>query len=159
MDLSTHDARLALAGKYAAKYSLDPAIVAAVCEQESGWNPWAVRYEPAFFERYVSPLNLADPTEAYARAFSFGLMQVMGQVARERGFQGRSLTQLCDPDIGVDVGCKKLQQCFAAKPDDPEAALLMYNGGGNAFYGKQVLARVAHYVNDVHDVHDAQGAD
>lgn len=155
MDLSTHDARLALAGKYAAKYSLDPMIVAAVCEQESGWNPWAVRYEPAFFERYISPLNLADPTEAYARAFSFGLMQVMGQVAREHGFQGRSLTQLCDPDIGIDIGCKKLQKCFALKPDNPEAALLVYNGGGNTYYGKQVLARVANYMLSASD---AQGA-
>jgi len=152
MDLSTNDARLALAGKYAAKYGLDPAIVCAVIEQESGWNPWSVRYEPAFFQRYVMPLNIADPTEAYARAFSFGLMQTMGQVAREQGFAGRSLTQLCDPDIGVDVGCRKLKKCFLAYPDSPEVALLAYNGGGNPDYGKQVLARVAKY-------QPAQGAD
>jgi soluble lytic murein transglycosylase-like protein len=144
LDLSTIDARLALAGKYARKYGLDPSIVAAVAEQESTWNPWAVRYEPAFFERYILPLNLPDPTEAYARAFSFGLMQVMGQVAREQGFAARSLTQLCDPDIGMDIGCRKLEKCFAQN-SDPEKALLAYNGGGNAEYGKQVLARVIHY--------------
>lgn len=153
MDLTTNDARFALAGKYAAKYTLDPATVAAVCEQESGWVPWAMRYEPAFYERYIVPLHLVDPTEAQARAFSYGLMQVMGQVAREQGFTGRFLTQLCDPDIGVEVGCRKLQKCFALYPSNPEVALLHYNGGGNELYGKQVLARVAHYA------HDAQGAD
>src|SRR5271157_1000753 len=144
MDLSTNDARMALATKYAAKYSLDPAIVAAVCEQESAWNPWAVRFESAFYERYILPLNLIDQTEAEARAFSYGLMQVMGQTAREQGFAGRFLTQLCDPDAGVEIGCRKLQKCFALY-SEPEVALLKYNGGGNPDYGKQVLLRVIHY--------------
>lgn len=152
MDLSTNDARLALAKKWAAKYGLDPFIVCAVIEQESGWNPWAMRFEPAFLSRYISSMNL-EATEAQARSTSFGLMQTMGQVARERGFQGKFLTQLCDPDLGVDIGCRKLQECFAAHNGDPETSLLAYNGGGNAFYGQQVLARVAHYA------HDAQGAD
>jgi hypothetical protein len=37
-----------LAGKWAAKYGLNPYIVAAVCEQESGWNPYVhyVHYVP-----------------------------------------------------------------------------------------------------------------
>ena len=109
-----------------------------------------MRYEPAFYERYLLPLRLADNTEAQARAFSYGLMQTMGQVAREQAFTGKFLTQLCDPDIGVEVGCRKLQKCFALY-NDPEVALLKYNGGGNPEYGKQVLARVAHYT--------AQGAD
>ena len=48
MDLSTIDARMQLAGKWAAKYGLNPYIVAAVCEQESGWNPYVhyVHYVP-----------------------------------------------------------------------------------------------------------------
>jgi soluble lytic murein transglycosylase-like protein len=145
MDLSTNDARLALAGKYAAKYGLDPAIVAAVCEQESSWNTWAIRFEPAFEVRYIHPALPAAPTTLeLTKAMSFGLMQVMGEVAIEFGWQGRFLTQLCDPDIGVDIGCRKLQKCFSAHCD-PEASLLAYNGGGNSFYGKQVLARVQHY--------------
>lgn len=80
---------LTLAHKAATAQSLDPALVCAVVEQESGWNPWAMRYEPAFFTRYVAPLytnNKITATEAWARGFSWGLMQVMGQVARESGF-------------------------------------------------------------------------
>jgi soluble lytic murein transglycosylase-like protein len=145
VDLSTNDARLALAAKYAAKYALETAIVAAVCEQESAWNPFAIRWEPGFYNKYVVGMNLSDATEKQMRGVSFGLMQVMGQVARELGFQGRFLTQLCDPDIGVDVGCRKLASCFKSY-NEPETALLSYNGDGNPDYGKQVLARVASYL-------------
>jgi soluble lytic murein transglycosylase-like protein len=145
MDLTTNDARVALARKWATKYGLDTFIVCAVIEQESSWNPWAMRYEPAFLLRYIDPMRLTDDTEAHARATSFGLMQIMGQTAREKGFQPRFLTELCDPDTGVEMGCRKLQECFAVH-GDPETSLLAYNGGGNPDYGKQVLARVAHYM-------------
>jgi hypothetical protein len=40
---------LLLARKAAATQSLDPGLVCAVVEQESAWNPWAMRYVPAFF--------------------------------------------------------------------------------------------------------------
>lgn len=144
MDLSTNDVRLALARKWALKYSLDPFLVCAVIEQESSWNPWAVRFEPLFLQHYVKPLLLKDETEETLRAHSFGLMQVMGQVARELGFAGRFLTELSDPDTGVDFGCRKLQHCIASH-SDAETALLAYNGGSNAQYAAQVLGRMAHY--------------
>jgi soluble lytic murein transglycosylase-like protein len=145
MDLTTNDARVALAAKWAPKYGLNPYIVCAVCEQESAWNPFAVRFEPAFEARYIRPaLPAAPTTRELTEAISFGLMQVMGEVAIECGWAGKFLTELCDPDTGVDFGCRKLQKCFAAHPN-PEQALLAYNGGGNQFYGKQVLARVTHY--------------
>lgn len=83
-----------LARKAASAQSLDEALVCAVVEQESGWNPWAMRYEPAFFAKYVAGLYTnykVTASEAYARGFSWGLMQVMGQVARETGFEGPCL--------------------------------------------------------------------
>lgn len=154
MDLSTNDARLALAKKWATKYGLDPLIVCAVIEQESAWNPFAVRFEPEFLAHYVKPINPAAPTtQEITRAMSFGLMQCMGLTAIEFGWRGVFLTDLCDPDTGVDFGCRKLQKCFSIHGDD-ETSLLAYNGGGNAFYGKQVLARVAHY-----EPPTAEGAD
>ncbi len=145
-DLSTPLLRLLFVAPAAVKYGLDPALVAAVCEQESEWNPWAVRYEPAFYLRYIEPMNLNSHTEAQMRSASFGLMQIMGQTAREFGFDGRFLTELCDPDQGVLYGCRKLQKCFSIH-GDAETALLAYNGGSNKDYPAQVLARVAHYQN------------
>jgi soluble lytic murein transglycosylase-like protein len=140
---------VALARKAAAAQSLDPALVCAVIEQESGWNPWAMRYEPAFFSKYVAGLytnNKITATEAYARGFSWGLMQVMGQVAREFGFDALFLSALCDPEQGLAVGCKVLRKKFDAMADDSTRALLAWNGGGNSNYAAQVLARRAHYL-------------
>ena len=140
---------LALARKAAAFQSLDPALVCAVVEQESGWNPWAIRYEPLFFSKYVAPLytnNKIAATEAYARGFSWGLMQVMGQVAREVGFDALFLSAMCDPEQGLVIGCKVLRKKLDAMAGDTTRGLLAWNGGGNPSYAAQVLARRTHYL-------------
>lgn len=140
---------LAQARKYANAHSLDAALVCAVIEQESSWNPWAIRYEPAFFAKYVAPLytnNKVSATEAYARGFSWGLMQVMGQVAREFGCDAPFLSALCDPEQGIAIGCKVLRRKFDAMAGDTTRALLAWNGGGNPAYPAQVLARRPHYL-------------
>jgi soluble lytic murein transglycosylase-like protein len=45
-----------LAKDQAKQFALDPALVCAVVEQESEWNPWAIRAEKGFETRYVDPL-------------------------------------------------------------------------------------------------------
>ncbi|MDP9339077.1 MAG: lytic transglycosylase domain-containing protein [Acidobacteriota bacterium] len=140
---------IALARKAATAQSLDPALVCAVVEQESAWNPWALRFEPAFFAKYVAALYTnykVTASEAYARGFSWGLMQVMGQVARETGFDGPFLSALCDPEQSLALGCKVLRKKFDAVGGDCSRALLAWNGGGNAAYPTQVLARRPHYL-------------
>ena len=140
---------LALAHHAAHAHSLWPELVCAVVEQESAWNPWALRYEPSFYARYVQPQitsgSLTSETEARARAFSWGLMQVMGQVAREHGFAASSLAALCEPAVGLDVGCRVLAAKLAAAEGNVGRALLLWNGGGNRGYSAAVLARTAHY--------------
>jgi len=141
---------IALAQQKAARHELAPELVCAVCEQESNWTPWAMRYEPGFFARYVAPAYASSPhpwtiTEAQARATSWGLMQVMGQVAREFGFKGAFLTELCDPAAGLEIGCLVLAAKLAAADGNVEKALLLWNGGGNAQYPEQVLARAEKY--------------
>jgi soluble lytic murein transglycosylase-like protein len=140
---------VALARKAAAAQSLDPALVCAVVEQESAWNPWAMRYEPAFFAKYVAHLytnNKITASEACARGFSWGLMQVMGQVAREMGFDGTFLSATCDPEESLTIGCKLLRKKIDAMDGDTTRGLLAWNGGGNPAYPAQVLARRAHYL-------------
>jgi soluble lytic murein transglycosylase-like protein len=137
-----------LTREIAAAHDLDPALVCAVVEQESAWNPWALCYEPAFLSRYVAPLYTAGKltaTEAYARSMSWGLMQVMGQVAREHGFDGDSLAELCDPVVGVDFGCRILAARLVRARGDATAALLAWNGGANSNYAAEVLARTRNY--------------
>src|SRR5579863_3306493 len=140
---------LALAHKAAATQSLDPALVCAVVEQESGWNPWAIRYEPAFFAKYVAPLytnNKISASEAYARGFSWGLMQVMGQTARENGYTEPFLSSLCDPADALEIGCRVLRKKFETAAGDTVRTLLAWNGGSNPAYPAQVLARRTHYL-------------
>jgi soluble lytic murein transglycosylase-like protein len=137
-----------LARRIADEHSLDPALVCAVIEQESAWDPWAVRYEPGFLSRYVAPLYTAgkfSATEAYTRSMSWGLMQVMGQVAREFGFEEPSLAELCDPSTGVEFGCRILAARLKRARGDTPAALLAWNGGANPHYATEVLARTRNY--------------
>lgn len=136
-------ALVALAKEIAAKHSLDPALVCAICEHESSWDAWAVRYEPSFEKRYI-PQGL-EPTEHYSRAFSYGLMQIMGETARELGFLGKFLPQLCDPAIGIEYGCRKLDWCMKASKGDAHDALQKYNGGADPNYGASVLALKGKY--------------
>lgn len=140
---------VSLARKAAAANSLDSSLVCAIVEQESSWNPWAIRFEPLFFAKYVAPLytnNKVSASEAYARGFSWGLMQVMGQVARENGYTEPFLSSLCDPADALEIGCRVLRKKFEAAAGDTTRALLAWNGGSNPAYPVQVLARRIHYL-------------
>jgi soluble lytic murein transglycosylase-like protein len=135
---------IALARAAAAQHLLDSALVCAVIEQESSWEPHAIRYEPAFRTRYVAPLGL-PPTEEVARSISWGLMQVMGQVAREHAFARKSLAALCDPATGLEIGCAVLASKLSASAGAVSRALELWNGGANSDYAAQVIARIANY--------------
>lgn len=105
---------IALIRHSAERHGLPPALVGALVHVESAGDPWAVRFEPLFLRQYLQGLRFAPrppcsfDTEQHGRATSWGLLQVMGQVARERGFDGVFLSQLCDPDIGLEYGCRQL---------------------------------------------------
>jgi len=123
---------------------LDPALVCAVVEQESDWNPWAIRFEPAFKRHYIDALNLNNVTEEIARSISWGLMQVMGEVAREEGFKD-PLPSLCNPETGIAAGIEHFSRKLKQAKGDVSKALLLWNGGGNPHYPSQVLARKSKY--------------
>lgn len=134
-----------LAKQTALAHQLDPLLVCAVVEQESGWNPFAIRYEPAFYEKYIVPLKLKNATDAQARSFSWGLMQTMGQVAIEAGVAVRFLSELCDPYVGLNAGCVILKAKLARAGGDIAKGLLYWNGGGNSYYPSEVMARMEKY--------------
>lgn len=131
---------------------VSPMLLAAVIHQESSGNPWAIRYEPAFFRRYLEaktrktlegyvPTRCSFETELRSRAYSYGLLQLMGQVARERGFRGEFLTELLDPATNLKWGSEFLQTLLL-KHQNTEKALLRWNGGGDPDYGKKVLKHI-----------------
>ena len=144
---------ISLAQEIATHRGLDPALVCAIIEQESAWNPHAIRYEPAFFAKYVAPLftnNKVKPptnTEAQSRSISWGLMQVMGQSAREVGFAGQFLSELCDPAVGIEVGCALFACKLRFAEGNISRALQSWNGGGSPYYSAEVESRMARYLS------------
>lgn len=148
----------------AQRHRLPPAVVCGLVETESKWNPWAARYEPAFFTRYIdkSAMHIivrefcrkADffvnfDTELRERAFSKGLGQLMGQTARELGYIG-PLSRLYEPHINITWCCKLLKRNLDKCTGDMTKALLKYNGGADPTYAERVLARTVQY-SDVPD--------
>lgn len=132
-----------LAKQKGVSHALDPSLVCAICEQESEWNVWAIRYELEFDKKYVAPHSFAR-TEEIARSTSWGLMQLMGETAREIGFI-QSLPSLCDPFTGLEWGCRFLAQKLSLAKGDTNKALLLWNGGGNPDYPQQVVNRISKY--------------
>jgi soluble lytic murein transglycosylase-like protein len=170
------------------KHSLDPDLVQGLVEQESGGNPWAWNPEPRYryfwnvrtkapfraISEWEITMEVAPPDfptlggdrdqEWWAQQASWGLMQVMGAVARERGFTGTYLTRLCDPAANLEIGCRHLAHLFAwargkytglqsqAEGRVRLSVLASYNGGQagnfpnavplrNKAYAEQVIVR------------------
>jgi len=150
----TKEELVKIAVQIALMRGLDPALVCSICAHESaGWNMWATRYEPAFYARYIEPMKdvrtfgptISQATERRDRATSFGLMQVMGQVAREYGFTGEFLSELLDQHKGILYGCLKLQRSIDKNKGNVPAGLLSYNGSGNARYPDLIMSHYKDY--------------
>lgn len=137
--------------RIATRHNLDAPLVLAVIGQESGGDPYAIRVERGFWRRYGSSAIAIfrrtassddDKWGTYPdlASTSYGLMQVMYVVAIERGMALRFPTQLCDPVIGIEAGCRHLRYCLDHTANNPTKALLRYNGGGDPDYPNKVFA-------------------
>lgn len=128
----------------AKKHNLEPALLAAFIQEESNFDAWAYRYEPGFAKRYKSRIyaearawsrsHKGLPTfqsESVMRSTSFGLMQPMGQVAREEGFKARYLIELIKPFNSIEAGAKHLLSKMKKYPKDTLSAISAYNQGDN----------------------------
>ena len=111
----------------AGKYKLDPYLIAAFCKVESNYNTWAMKYE----DHYRWLVDSPDPVsiEYHGQRTSWGLMQIMGAVARERGFKERYFSQICEASIGIDLGCRHLVWLRDKKGYKGDDMIAAYNAG------------------------------
>ena len=112
--------------RHPARGHISVACVKAFCMAESSCNPWAYRYEP-FYKYLVGNKLTMTATERAGQMSSWGLMQVMGGVAREYGFSG-SFPQLCDPVIALRYGMMHLAHFYKQHGNWPDA-IASYNAG------------------------------
>lgn len=134
---------------------LEPVLVAALILQESGGNSRAIRHEPEYRWLWpgggpvTPPPGVSLATEVAQQRTSWGLMQVMGAVAREYGCREPFLTALIDdPALGLRFGCLHLAVLFARFPGaGREGAVSAYNAGhptpdNETSYVRPVIARL-----------------
>ena len=113
------------------KYGIPSQLVKAICKVESDFNTFAIRYEDHYKWLYKAESYRGHTeTEKKAQKTSWGMMQVMGSVARELGFDGRFLSELCQPDIGLEYGCKQLKRQYN-RYGNWQDAISAYNQGNN----------------------------
>lgn len=144
MSANLPDLQLALTSDIAAAEGLPVWLLRGQILVESGGNPFAIRYEPDYpylwdvlkdgpwtpaeapFPSYGGCSSL---TELTAQKTSWGLLQVMGAVARERGYTGIFLSGLCDSGVGLRIGAGLLKELLTWAGGDQPQALGAYNAG------------------------------
>jgi len=140
----------------AERHTLDPQLVEAIVQVESGGQTDAFRFEPKFWSRYLAKLpdyRGANPRRVSA---SYGLMQIMYQTAKERGFDGQPEELFC-PDVNLEWGCTHLrfliewsQSYTTVSPARQiEAAVAAWNGGRGGNQPTEALLRNGRYVKKV----------
>lgn len=96
----------------AERFNLNRFLVQAVCQIESSMNPHAVRFEPKWTYWHkpedVCPKGITIATEKALQMFSWGLMQVMGTVYREYGYEGHLHTIPVSDQLFF--GCRHLKR-------------------------------------------------
>lgn len=123
---------VAMVEKAAQCEGLDLNLVKAIITVESSWDPKVSRYEPHwkylyFVREFAEKNHITVETETVLQSMSIGLMQIMGGVARELGYEG-NLSELFKPETNLFYGCKKLKQLIKRYPDELDV-ISSYNQG------------------------------
>jgi hypothetical protein len=149
--------------RHAVRSNLEPGLVRAIVHVESGGDPYAFR--PEIHYRWLWDVRLGAPfrkltdTEAgsitppvdfpflagsrqqewTAQRSSFGVMQLMGALARELGFGGSFLTMLTDVDMNLSLGCQHLAALLRWAEGNSDKAISAYNAGKGNWTSSEAL--------------------
>jgi len=116
----------------AEEHDIPSDLLKALIETESSFNTYAVRYEKnwIYFVKPFDKFHFHAGTERTSQMMSWGLMQIMGSVSRERGFEGRFLSELMEPEVGLEFGCRHLKYYYN-RYNNWNNAISAYNQGSN----------------------------
>jgi len=117
----------------ALNHDIDPALLMALVEQESSFDPNVGRFEPNLYRRWGSR----------EKATSWGLTQVvLGWHGESCGV--RTVKELLVPETNLDCGAKVLKRCID-KFGTIRKSLGCYNGDKTGKYASGVIKRYEKY--------------
>lgn len=136
----------------ASHFNLEPNLIAAIIQKESGGDPFAIRYEPNFKyllepKIWAKKMRVTEATETQLQKFSFGLCQIMGATARDLEFSG-PFALLFEIEENLFYGCKYLADRFGKYKGNKIKAIAAYNAGSPRYNDQGVLVNLP-YVHDV----------
>ena len=104
--------------RYCQQYKVPKSLVMAIIQVMSKWNRYKItikRLAQLAIKKKIKEAKRTLPItqiELLSRAINWGLMQINGQEARDMGFDGKYLTELCEPAVNIELGCKKINNLF-----------------------------------------------
>lgn len=153
MNLIPEAQRKILVEPLATNYDVPASLVGGIINAESSWDSERIKHEPGYRwlvkQKPVYPCDQA--TEQMQQMTSWGLGQIMGAVARERGYVQAYCTGLLIPAINVEYVCRHLAWILKRMPRLEDAASA-YNDGdmleetdspANKAYVAKVMAEAA----------------
>ncbi|WP_457641443.1 lytic transglycosylase domain-containing protein [Persephonella sp.] len=108
-------------------------IILGIIQTESSFNPLACRFEKNYKWlknplKFAKSLGITADTEIVFQKTSWGLMQVMGAVYRELGYQGYLNALSTDTERQIRYGIRHFHRLFSHY-GDLYRAILGYNRG------------------------------
>lgn len=126
MDVIPPDELRALVTQHPDRGEIPVELLMALCTVESSCQAGAYRQEPKYRWLVTNGLELSV-AERIGQKSSWGLMQTMGAVAREHGFDG-PFTELWNPKVSLRYGIKHLQKLYKKHQNWPDT-ISAYNAG------------------------------
>ena len=122
------------------KYNVNPVLIAAIAERESGYKPDAIRFESHHMPIAAKITNNIDEQRMYAS--SIGVMQIMAWHAPKYNMTYKDLFNNAN---NIEVGTVILKNCLdkhkgKSKYEQIKKAASCYNGSEE--YGKAIVARL-----------------
>jgi soluble lytic murein transglycosylase-like protein len=141
--------------KYSNIYKVDPALVFAIIEQESGFRPKAYRMEERYWRQYIlpNPKYKTNPFRLDKTAWgSWGLMQILYDTALQYGMPQNVHPKdwLTIPENNIKIGVQYLADLFQRYKELSDV-IAHYNGGSYAVRQKILTGRYSNqdYVDSV----------
>jgi len=117
----------------APKYGVDPQFLYSIVMVESSGRVWVSKVEfhyPYLVtpEIYARKLGISKSTEVINQRTSYGLVQIMGGVAREQGWESH-LPRIYLPKVNVTLGLRLIKKLMKKYDGNMDKVAAAYNWG------------------------------